>query len=134
MAISSAFIEEYEFTATPDILPTRMAVLTDQPTSLETDAGYKWRLAGFLFFASALNYGDRTAITALFPLLRKEFDLSDLGLAGIGSAFLWSYAVCSPVAGVLADRISRAKLVVFSLMAWSLVTGMTGLVHSPRAL
>src|SRR5690348_15316657 len=40
------------------------------------DPGYKWRLAGFLFFASALNYGDRTAITALFPLLQKEFHLS----------------------------------------------------------
>src|SRR5213078_4669671 len=55
------------------------------------------------------------------------------GLAGIGSAFLWTYAVCSPVAGVLADRLSRARLVVFSLFAWSIVTALTGLVHSTRA-
>src|SRR4051812_5804749 len=106
--------------------------MTQQANSI--DDGYKWRLAFFLFFSSALNYGDRTAVTALFPLLRKEFSLTDLGIAGIGSAFLWSYAVCSPVAGVLADRLSRSRLVVFSLFAWSAVTALTGLVHSPRAL
>lgn len=98
------------------------------------DPYYKWRLAFFLFFASALNYGDRTAITALYPLLKTDLNMTDVGIALIGSAFLWSYAVFSPVAGALADRMSREKLVVFSLFAWSVATAVTGLVHSPRML
>lgn len=107
------------------------------PMPIETpgDRGaYRWWLAGFLFFSSALNYGDRTAITALFPLLQKELGLTDLGLAAVGSAFLWSYAFCSPFAGMIADRFARGRLVVLSLLGWSLVTAGTGLVHSPWAL
>jgi predicted MFS family arabinose efflux permease len=83
---------------------------------------YRWKLAALIFCVSALNYGDRSAITAVFPALRREFGLSDLGLAATGSAFLWSYGLCSPLAGLLADRYSRSRLVVWSLIAWSLVT------------
>jgi MFS family permease len=83
---------------------------------------YRWQVATLIFLASALNYGDRSAITAIFPALRSEFGLSDLGLAATGSAFLWSYGLFSPAAGFLADRFSRARLVSISLLGWSAVT------------
>ena len=85
-------------------------------------------MLALLFCAGALNYADRTAISSVFPLLRRDLGISDLGLAAIGSLFLWSYAISSPVAGVIADRFSRSRLVVLSLAAWSVVTAATGLV------
>jgi len=88
----------------------------------------KWLIVAVLFVVSALNYGDRSAITALFPLLRQDLGLTDVGLGLIGSFFLWSYAFSSPLSGYLGDRFDRGKLVVYSLAAWSLVTLLTGLV------
>ena len=90
----------------------------------------KWKIAAMLFAIAALNYGDRAAITSVYPLLRSDLALSDVMLAGIGSAFLWSYAVGSPFAGYLADRLSRTRMLLISLVAWSTVMALTGLVHS----
>lgn len=89
---------------------------------------YKWWLVGLLFVVGALNYADRTAIAAVFPLLRTELGTSDMALAAIGSLFLWSYALGSPLSGFLADRVSRSRLVVWSLTGWSLATILSGLV------
>ena len=66
----------------------------------------------------------------MFPLLRAEFGVTDPQLGSIGAFFLWAYAAASPVAGALADRWSRSRMVVFSLAAWSLVTLLTGFARS----
>ena len=83
-----------------------------------------------LAFAGMVNYADRAAISAVFPLLRSELALSDVALASLGSVFLWSYAAFSPFAGVLCDRFSRSRMIVFSLASWSLVCGLTGFATS----
>jgi predicted MFS family arabinose efflux permease len=85
-------------------------------------AGYKWLLVGILFTISALNYGDRSAISSILPLLQREFHLSDVQLGLLGTAFLWSYALAAPSGGFLADRLSRSKMVTLSLAGWSLAT------------
>jgi MFS family permease len=87
-----------------------------------------------LFFIACLNYADRTAISSVFPLLRSELNISDVGLGAIGSFFLWSYAIGSPFAGWLADRVSRSRMVVYSLSAWSVITIATGLVTDANQL
>jgi predicted MFS family arabinose efflux permease len=94
----------------------------------------KWKIVAMLFVISILNYGNRAAIASVFPLLRADFSLSDVMLAGLGSAFLWSYAVGSPIAGYFADRFSRTRLLLFSLIAWSTVMVLTGLVHNEIVL
>lgn len=86
----------------------------------------RWRIAGFLALAAALNYADRAAISAVLPALRTSFALSDVQLGLLGSMFLWCYAIASPVAGVLADRWSRRRQVVWSLALWSAVTALMG--------
>ncbi len=98
------------------------------------NGAYRWRLVALLFTIACLNYADRTAISSVLPLLRAELGMSDVALGAIGSFFLWSYAAGSPFAGILADRVSRSRLIVFSLAAWSLVTAATGLVQSAGQL
>ncbi len=95
----------------------------------------KWWLVALLFCAAALNYGDRTAITVVFPLLRRDLGMSDVALAATGTLFLWSYALVSPVVGYLGDRFSRTSLITASLFAWSAVTLLTTfVVSSPQLL
>jgi len=94
----------------------------------------RWHVVAVLFVIACLNYADRTAISAVFPLLRNELGVSDVGLAAIGSFFLWTYGLASPFAGRLADRVSRSNMVVFSLVAWSVITLVTGLVANLNQL
>jgi MFS transporter, Spinster family, sphingosine-1-phosphate transporter len=48
--------------------------------------------------------------------------------------FLWVYALCSPLAGVIGDRFSKKRLVALSLCLWSGATFFTGTCHSPIPL
>lgn len=95
---------------------------------------FRWPLIAILTGAAALNYCDRTALSAVYPLLRAELGVSDAWLGALGSAFLWSYALGSPLAGWLADRTSRTRIVLVSLAAWSAVTLLTGLARDAHEL
>ena len=86
----------------------------------------RWQVAGFLAVAAALNYADRAALSAVLAPVRGEFQLTDVQLALLGSIFLWSYALGSPLAGLLADRWSRTRVIAVSLVLWSGVTAVTG--------
>ncbi|MDQ3254628.1 MAG: MFS transporter [Acidobacteriota bacterium] len=95
---------------------------------------FNWPLIAILTSIAALNYCDRLAIAAVFPLLRADLGASDVMLGAIASAFLWSYAIGSPIVGWIADHISRTRMVLISLVAWSLVTMATGLAQSTNQL
>jgi MFS family permease len=95
---------------------------------------YKWRVVALLAAVAAINLADRAAIFSVFPLLKADLHLTDVQLGGTGSFFLWTYGICVPFAGALSDRFSRSKLIVGSLVAWSLVTLATGFVSSAGQL
>jgi len=77
-----------------------------------------------------LNYADRQAIFALFPLLRSEFGVDSVRLALLGTSFMWVYALSGPVAGWAGDRLSRRGLILCGLVLWLLVTVATILSRS----
>jgi len=85
----------------------------------------RWQMTAFLAAAGALNFADRAAMSSVLSAVRVDLALSDVALGMLGSFFLWSYA-----AGSLADRYSRSRIVVVSLIAWSAVTTLTGLAGS----
>jgi MFS family permease len=91
-----------------------------------TRAGYAWLLVGLLWVVATLNYMDRQVLFSVFPLLRGEMHLSDTQLGLLSSVFLWVYGLLSPVCGFAADRFGRRRVIIFSLLVWSLVTWATG--------
>jgi len=93
-------------------------------------ADYKWWVIAMLWFVCLLNYADRQAIFAIFPLLKTELRLTDVQLGIIGTSFMWVYAAFGPVAGWLGDRFKRKTLIVSGLVLWLLVTGATILSYS----
>jgi MFS family permease len=87
---------------------------------------YPWVLVALLWFVFLLNYLDRQVIFSVFPLLQQNLKLTDLELGLLSTSFLWVYAIASPLIGFLADRFGRKKVIVASLMVWSLMTWATG--------
>ena len=91
-------------------------------------------LVAFMWVAYFLNYCDRQAISAMFPVLKSDLEMTDFQLGLTGTIFLWVYGCGCPIAGQLADKFSKRQLVVLSLAVWSMVTIATGLATSAMML
>lgn len=84
-----------------------------------------WVVIGLLWMVAVLNYLDRQVIFALFPPIQQDLKLTNTQLGLLSSAFLWVYAFLSPLGGYLADRLGRRKVILSSLIIWSLITWAT---------
>lgn len=92
-----------------------------------------WATVAFLWLAYFLNYLDRQIVFSIFPVLRSELGFSDTQLGLVGTLFIWVYSLCMPITGRLADVVRRDRLVISSLVLWSLATLGTGLSTSAPA-
>jgi MFS family permease len=92
---------------------------------------YKWVVVAVMWFIACLNYTDRMTIFSVLPVLKREMGFTDIALSLLGSTFLWVYGICSPLGGYLGDRFSRRKVILASLVLFSLVTFATGLTRTP---
>lgn len=89
---------------------------------------YPWLVVVLLWVVALLNYMDRQMLSTMQDAMK--FDIVELQKAeafgALMAVFLWIYGIVSPFAGVVADRVSRKKLVVGSLFVWSAVTYLMG--------
>lgn len=89
---------------------------------------YPWIVVGLLWVVALLNYMDRQMLSTMQEAMKV--DIAELNKAeafgALMAIFLWIYGFLSPVAGMVADRVSRKWLVVGSLFVWSFVTWMMG--------
>lgn len=93
-----------------------------------------WLLVALLWVVALLNYLDRQVIFSLFPLLRSDLHASNVELGLTSTVFLWVYGLLSPFAGYLADRFGRARVILVSLVVWSIVTWLTGMARNTHEL
>jgi ACS family hexuronate transporter-like MFS transporter len=87
----------------------------------------KWRLCGLLFLATVLNYLDRQTISVLAPVMQREMGLDNVALGWIFSAFYYAYTGCQLVAGLTLDRAHLRWAFGAAVLAWSVVSALTGL-------
>ena len=89
---------------------------------------YPWVVVALLWVVALLNYMDRQMLSTMQEAMKA--DIAELNKAeafgALMAVFLWIYGIVSPFAGVLAERVSRKKLVVGSLFVWSAVTYLMG--------
>jgi MFS family permease len=83
-----------------------------------------------LFFMSAINYGDRSALSIGGPAIAKEFDLSPIQLGYVLSSFLWTYFLLNLPAGLISDKFGARRSAAFAVTLWSAATGLTGATFS----
>lgn len=91
---------------------------------------YAWVVVGLLSVVAALNYLDRLMITHMRGPLVKDLNINDETFGLFTTVFLISYAACSPLGGFLADRIGRTRVILGSLLFWSLATAISGHAHT----
>ena len=85
---------------------------------------YPWMVVGLLWVVALLNYMDRQMLSTMKVAMMG--DIHELEKAEnfgrLMAIFLWIYALMSPMAGLIADRVNRKWLIVGSLAVWSAVT------------
>lgn len=96
---------------------------------------YPWIVVALLWVVALLNYMDRQMLSTMRESM--QVDIAELeeavNFGRLMAIFLWIYGLVSPVAGAVADRISRKWLIVGSLGVWSAVTLLMGLFDLVRA-
>lgn len=97
---------------------------------------FAWLTVGLLWPVALLNYLDRQMLSTMGISIKADIvELQSAEMYGnLMAVFMWVYAVCSPLGGIIADRVSKRWLIITSLAVWSFVTLMMGHVHGYRAL
>ena len=97
-------------------------------TPMKDSRYYPWAVVGLLWVVALLNYMDRQMLSTMRPSM--QIDIAELTSATnfgrLMAVFLWIYGLMSPVAGAIADRFNRKRLIVGSLFVWSAVTFAMG--------
>lgn len=86
---------------------------------------YPWLLVAMLCVVGCLNYLDRMMITTMRSSILEEIPMTEAQFGLLTSVFLWIYGIASPFAGYLADKFNRSRVIIGSLLIWSLVTWLT---------
>lgn len=93
---------------------------------------YPWIVVALLWFVALLNYMDRQMLSTM--QFAMKVDITELNKAesfgALMAVFLWIYGFVSPFAGIIADQISRKKLIIGSLFVWSAVTFLMGFANT----
>ncbi|MDO8542286.1 MAG: MFS transporter [Opitutaceae bacterium] len=91
-------------------------------------ARYAWFVVALLFPVALLNYLDRQMLATMKASMVGDIpsiaNKADWGL--ILGMFKWTYAVLSPFAGYVADKVGKRYVITASLFVWSVVTWWTG--------
>ena len=84
-----------------------------------------WLIVALLWVVGCLNYLDRVMIITMRSSIKEAIPMTDAQFGLLTTSFLLMYAVLSPLGGFLADRFSRSRIIIFSLLAWSATTWLT---------
>jgi len=88
---------------------------------------YRWRILALLFFATTINYLDRSIINVLGPTLRNHvFFWTDQDYANITISFKIAYSIGLLVMGSFIDKFGTKVGYTVSIAIWSLF----GMLHA----
>lgn len=81
---------------------------------------YRWTICSLVFFATTINYLDRSVISLLKPFLEKQYTWTEQDYAHIVIAFQVAYALGLLTVGRLIDKIGTKMGYGFSTLVWSI--------------
>ncbi len=106
--------------------------LQHEPSTGASWWNYAWLVVLLLWPVALLNYLDRQLMAAMKTSMMADIPSiatqANWGL--LLAVFKWVYACLSPIGGFVADRYSRRRVIIGSLVVWSAVTCLTGLAQS----
>lgn len=102
--------------------------MTEENSPSTSSARAAWLVVFLLMPVAMLNYLDRQMLAAMKSSVMADITSieSDANWGYMLGQFKWVYAVLSPFAGFVADRVGRRFTICSSLFVWSAVTWWTG--------
>ena len=89
------------------------------PISEDRMTGVRWIVVALLFFATVINYVDRSVLGVLKPVLEKELGWDQVDYGWIVTAFQVTYAAGYALGGRLIDRIGVRLGYFLAVTVWS---------------
>lgn len=99
-----------------------------------TSRAKRWGSFALLYLGYMLLFADRTVMNISLAYIGKDFHVGTGALGTTASAFFLGYTLMQVPGGYLTDRFGSKRLVVWSLLAWSVLTMVTGWAWSLAAL
>ncbi|MCP4726731.1 MAG: MFS transporter [bacterium] len=87
---------------------------------------YRYKILALLFFATTINYFDRSIIGVMAPTLEKLFNWTNTDYAMITISFKAAYAIGLLTMGGIIDRTGTKKGYSISIVIWSIF----GMLHA----
>jgi ACS family hexuronate transporter-like MFS transporter len=92
---------------------------------------YRWTICALLFFATTINYIDRSVLGILAPTLQDEIRWSESDYGSIVGYFTLAYGLGFLFAGRVMDRVGVRRGYAGYLVAWSLAAAAHALARTP---
>ena len=84
----------------------------------------RWLLISCIFVISAIAYLDRVNISIAGPAIVREFDLTNVQLGWVFSAFILGYALFQAPGGSIADKIGPRRTLTIGVIWWGMFTAL----------
>jgi ACS family hexuronate transporter-like MFS transporter len=117
-------------TDNPDAVTGNPDAVTDNPDAVR----YRWLVLAVFVLSTAINYLDRQMLSALAPVLKAEFHISNTQFGLMLAAFGLTNALSAPFAGMLIDRIGLNRAISLAVGLWSCAGIATGATRGLAAL
>ncbi|MDR1790028.1 MAG: MFS transporter [Opitutaceae bacterium] len=88
-----------------------------------------WEIIVWLWLAYFMNQADRQLYSVVQKQVQDALGLTDIQTGLVNTVLIAAMAVMMPVAGFLGDRFSRRKIILWSLLSWSVATMLTGFTN-----
>src|SRR5262245_26915177 len=86
----------------------------------------RWEGLAMLSVLAFLNYMDRNLLPPLLALIHDDLGLDEAQLGALSTGFLFVYMLSAPLVGYVADRVVRKTILLVAMLAWSIVTALSG--------
>ncbi len=114
----------------PSPSDTIAPMIVKEPVSTPSKTATTWWPLAILVAVNVLNFYDRQVAGAVVEPVRKEFLLSDTQIGALNTVSLILYGLVGLPLGLLADKVSRKKLLAAGIVVWAAFTACARFVHS----
>src|ERR1700733_14176938 len=91
---------------------------------------FRWTICALLFYATTVNYMDRSVLAVLSPLLKTQIGWTDTQYGNINAAFSAAYALGLLISGALLDKFGVRIGYPIAMALWGLASISHALVRS----
>ncbi len=98
------------------------------------DTSYEWKAVTLLTLGFGMVGLDRWIIAPLFPSMMRDLNLDYQDLGNIIGVLSLAWGICALFTGPLSDRIGRRRVLIPSIIGFSLLAGLSGLASGMVSL